>query len=78
MSGDISMFIGFAAGSSTIVAFGCRSLIPLRSAAIAANILFLTYGVMKDLSPIIWLHAILLPLNCFRLSGLLLNTKRHE
>ncbi len=62
--------LGFAAGSMTVVAFGCRHMLALRSAAIAANVLFIAYGAMLGLVPILALHCLLLPLNLYRLAGL--------
>ncbi len=55
--------IGFLAAIMTVSAFACRRMLPLRAAAIAANLLFITYAAMLGLMPILALHCLLLPLN---------------
>jgi hypothetical protein len=44
-------------------------MIPLRLAALASNVAFIAYGVALDLTPIWLLHALLVPLNGYRLVG---------
>jgi hypothetical protein len=39
----------------------------LRAMAIASNVAFLVYGIGLDLVPVWLLHAVLLPVNCWRL-----------
>ena len=58
---------GFLAGGFVILAFYCTRAIPLRGFAIASNLLFILYGVERDLAPIAILHLVLLPLNVWRL-----------
>jgi CRP/FNR family cyclic AMP-dependent transcriptional regulator len=55
----------------TVTAFGCHHMLALRCSAIAANLLFIAYGLMLGLVPILILHCLLLPLNLFRLRGCL-------
>lgn len=76
--GSLADVVGFMAGGMTVAAFGFRHMLALRSAAIVANLLFIAYGVMLGLTPILTLHCILLPLNLVRLAGLLRRTMPRE
>jgi hypothetical protein len=60
--------IGFMAAGMTISAFWCRGMIMLRSAALSANLLFILYGGLLGLMPVLLLHLMLLPLNAMRLA----------
>jgi CRP-like cAMP-binding protein len=42
-------------------------MIPLRVVALASNVLFMAYGYADHLYPVLFLHAILLPVNALRL-----------
>jgi len=59
--------LGFAAAALTLTAFVMKSMLPLRAAALASNVLFIAYGAVESLLPIALLHAVLLPLNALRL-----------
>jgi hypothetical protein len=59
--------VGFLASGLVIAAFCMKDLIPLRLLALASNVAFLAYGIGLGLAPIWLLHAILLPVNCWRL-----------
>jgi hypothetical protein len=48
-----------------------RSMSGLRSMALASNLAFIAYGYLADLMPVLLLHAVLLPVNVYRLSQLL-------
>jgi hypothetical protein len=63
--------IGFVASILTLVAFAQKVMLPMRIAAIAANVFFIAYGVMGPYPPVLALHLILLPLNVVRLIQLL-------
>ena len=54
---------GFIASIMTLVAFAQRSMLPMRVAAIAANIFFIAYGALGPYYPVLSLHLVLLPLN---------------
>lgn len=71
MWGNIADLVGFLAGGMTVAAFRCRHILALRCWAIAANLLFIAYGLLLGLVPILILHGLLLPLNLFRLCGCL-------
>ena len=57
---------GFVASIMTLVAFAQRSMLPMRVAAIAANVFFIAYGALGPYYPVLSLHLVLLPLNLRR------------
>lgn len=59
--------IGYAAAIATILAQRMRTMIPLRVAAIVANLLFIAFGALALLWNVLFLHLVLLPLNLQRL-----------
>ena len=77
MTQNIIDVVGFLAGAMTVGAFYCQRMIRLRCAAIAANVMFITYGATMALIPILALHCILLPLNIYRLIDAV-RTKRRQ
>jgi hypothetical protein len=58
---------GYTASALVFLAFYMKTMIPLRIVGIASNLAFITYAMGAGLYPILFLHAILLPLNSFRL-----------
>src|SRR5262245_66628892 len=52
---------------TNIAAYAMRTMVPLRMAAISTNVLFIAYSLMSGIVPTLILHAILLPLNIYRL-----------
>jgi CRP/FNR family transcriptional regulator, cyclic AMP receptor protein len=58
---------GYLASALVVLAFCMRDIIPLRLAALGSNVAFLAYGIALGLSPVWLLHAILLPINGWRL-----------
>ncbi|MBF9059389.1 cyclic nucleotide-binding domain-containing protein [Rhodobacterales bacterium HKCCSP123] len=58
--------IGFVAAGLVFLTFWMKTLMALRIVAIASNVAFATYGFIADLTPIVMLHMLLLPLNVFR------------
>lgn len=58
---------GYLASALVVLAFCMREIIPLRLAALGSNVAFLAYGIALGLSPVWLLHAILLPINGWRL-----------
>jgi hypothetical protein len=67
---------GYCASLLVFGAFYMTAMIPLRAIAIASNIAFIAYGFGHDLYPVLILHALLLPLNCFRLMQLRRSSRR--
>jgi hypothetical protein len=64
--------IGYLASALVLAAFCMKEMIALRFVAVCSNIAFLAYGLALGLVPVWSLHAILLPINCWRLwEGLL-------
>lgn len=59
--------MGYAAAGLVLAAFSVRSITTLRALAIASNLLFIAYAWSAALPPVLILHALLLPLNVFRL-----------
>ncbi len=62
--------VGWAAGGLVLTTFYLTTMLPLRCVAIASNLAFLSYGLMTDALPIAVLHALLLPMNLWRLGQL--------
>ena len=59
--------LGWSAASLMLLAFLCRDPRRLRGVAILANISFIAYGAEAGMWPVLGLHAVLLPLNAWRL-----------
>ena len=59
--------IGYVASTLVLIAFGMKSIIPLRVVAMCSNLVFIIYGLALGLTPIWSLHAALLPMNAWRL-----------
>ena len=57
--------IGLLAAGLVLLTFSMRSMVSLRITAIASNMAFITYAALGGMVPILVLHAILLPLNCW-------------
>jgi CRP/FNR family transcriptional regulator, cyclic AMP receptor protein len=59
--------VGYLASALVMAAFGMRAMVPLRVLAVCSNFAFLAYGLGLGLAPVYVLHAILLPMNMWRL-----------
>lgn len=70
--------VGYLASGLVLGAFMMRTMIPLRLVGIASNLAFMTYGYFSGLLPVLLLHAILLPLNVYRLYEMIRMTRRVE
>jgi CRP/FNR family cyclic AMP-dependent transcriptional regulator len=64
-------FVGVAAAAASLYAANSRTIVPLRVAAIVANALAMAYSFMHGTYPTFVLNAVLLPLNAWRLHGML-------
>ena len=51
------------AAATMIATFALNRKITMRGFAIAANVLFIAYGILANLPPILALHLVLLPIN---------------
>lgn len=63
--------VGFLAALATLATFAQTAIIPMRATAIVANACFIAYGVGGGHLPILALHLLLLPVNLYRLNGLI-------
>lgn len=68
---DVGQTLGYVAVVFTIVTYSMRTMIPLRISGICANCFFIGYGYLTPAYPNLLLHAVLLPLNIFRLCQML-------
>jgi CRP/FNR family cyclic AMP-dependent transcriptional regulator len=59
--------VGYVASLLVFCTFYMKTMLPLRAVAIASNIAFMAYALLGGIYPVLFLHAILLPLNCLRL-----------
>ncbi len=69
-------FLGWIAAAFTLAAYAMRTMLPLRVAAIGANLFFIAYATISGFYPILALHLTLLPFNLIRLFEILSLTKR--
>jgi hypothetical protein len=69
---------GYLASLLVLATFCMKTMIPLRSAAVASNIAFIVYGFYDDVYPVLALHMILLPLNAWRAIQMLRLVRRVE
>ena len=61
--------VGCVAAALVLAAFCMRDMVPLRIAALCSNVAFIAYGLALGLAPVWLLHALLLPMNGYRLLG---------
>ena len=67
MQASLTDGLGYLAAIAVLATFSVRSIWTLRVLAIISNVLFIAYAAFASLSPVLVLHALLLPLNIFRL-----------
>src|ERR1044072_6198390 len=69
---DLSVIdgVGFCAAGLVFATFCMGSMNALRWVAIASNVAFIAYGYLGHLAPVLLLHALLLPINIYRLTQL--------
>lgn len=63
--------LGYLACSLVLTSFWMRDMRSLRLVAIASNVVFIGYGHVAHILPVMVLHAILLPVNLWHVSPLL-------
>ncbi len=70
---------GYAASLSVFASFCMSTMVPLRVAALVSNILFITYGYLGGIYPVLVLHVALLPVNLWRITQVfrLIGATRH-
>ena len=64
---SLAELIGYAAAACVFLTFYMKTMVPLRLAGIASNVLFIVYGYFSGAHPVLILHLALLPLNIWRL-----------
>jgi CRP/FNR family transcriptional regulator, cyclic AMP receptor protein len=62
---------GYLASALVFATFWMKAPVRLRQVAIASNVAFFSYGLMAHAYPVAVLHAVLFPLNVWRLTDLL-------
>jgi CRP/FNR family transcriptional regulator, cyclic AMP receptor protein len=71
MTGEPTMLwinlLGYAASAAVLATFCMSTMIPLRVMALVSNVFFIAYGYVDHLYPVLLLHAVLLPVNAYRL-----------
>ena len=68
--------LGWVGATLTFVGYSMRTMMPLRMAAIGANVFFIAYSALSGIMPTLALHLALLPFNAFRLAELLRTTRK--
>ncbi len=64
---DPKDLVGYAAALSVFASFCMSTMAPLRAVALLSNLLFITYGYLDGLYPVLVLHLALLPVNTWRI-----------
>lgn len=64
---SLAELIGYGAAACVFLTFYMKTMVPLRLAGIASNVLFIVYGYFTGAHPVLILHLALLPLNIWRL-----------
>jgi CRP/FNR family cyclic AMP-dependent transcriptional regulator len=64
-------YIGYLASVLVLCTFCARTMIPLRVIALGSNVAFLGYAGLLHLYPVLLLHAVLMPINAWRLTEIL-------
>jgi CRP/FNR family cyclic AMP-dependent transcriptional regulator len=70
MQPHFAELIGIASAVASLYAAQSKTIIPLRAAAIAANLFAMMYSLMHGTYPTFVLNAVLLPLNAWRLHAM--------
>jgi CRP-like cAMP-binding protein len=63
--------LGYVAAVLVLLTFSMKTMVPLRVAGIASNVVFIAYGWLAFAWPVLILHLVLLPLNILRLRQVL-------
>ena len=60
--------LGYLASLLVLATFCMRGMVALRMLAIASNLAFIGYAALAGIHPVLLLHALLLPMNAWRLA----------
>jgi hypothetical protein len=63
--------VGYIASGLVLLTFTAKSMLTLRILGILSNFAFICYGIIDAITPVLCLHAVLLPLNIARLVQIL-------
>jgi CRP-like cAMP-binding protein len=63
--------LGYVGGVFNVATYSMKTMIPLRIMAIVSNCIFIVYGGIAGVYPVLILHVVLLPLNAVRLREML-------
>lgn len=66
MTITLGLVVGLIGAALSLASFTMKSMLPLRITALAANVAFITYGLIESATIVYALHAILLPINAKR------------
>jgi CRP-like cAMP-binding protein len=73
---DLATVVGTCAAFLVFLTFATRTMVPLRIIGMVSNVFFIAYGYLQPAVPILILHAVLLPMNAFRLHQMLRLTRQ--
>ena len=59
--------LGYLASLLVLATFCMRRMVALRLLAIGSNVAFIAYAMLAGIHPVLLLHALLLPMNVWRL-----------
>jgi hypothetical protein len=76
MQPHLAELFGVAAAAASLYAAQSKTMVPLRTAVIAANCLAMIYSFLHGTYPTFVLNAILLPVNAWRLYGMVILVRR--
>ena len=76
IAGYLGEIAGYLAAVLVFLTFYMKTMIPLRMIGICSNCMFILYGSLDGLYPVLVLHLILLPLNGLRLREMLRLTQQ--
>ena len=68
--------IGYFASLLVLATFCMSGMVSLRAIAIASNVAFICYAALVGISPVLLLHALLLPMNIYRLVQAVIERRR--
>jgi hypothetical protein len=63
--------VGYMGGLVTVWGLNQKTMIPLRAGAVVGNLVFLIFGFLAGSNPTFVVHALLLPLNTYRMLQML-------
>ena len=69
--------IGYLASLLVLMTFCMSGMVSLRAIAIASNVAFICYAALAGISPVLLLHALLLPMNIYRLVQAVIERRRN-